>query len=227
MSSWLRHRRLLWALPIVVAAIVATVAACNRSPSESGSPTSPSSPANPDNPTNPTNPGNPVNPGAKGVLAVKVTDSPFGDATALLVTFSEVSAHASGGDWATLPFADGGGTRTCDIKRLVGAQDVLGTGPLAAGHYTQLRLAVSSAAIYFKRATTGPVCAATLALQGGAETGTPVDIPSGVLHLNREFDLPASGATTILLDFDGDKSVLKTGNGAYKMLPVVGIVSVQ
>ena len=62
-----------------------------------------------------------------------------------------------------------------------------------------------------------------------------MDIPSGELKLNREFDLTASGGTTILLDFDGDRSVKLTGNGngrgngggRYMMTPVVGIVSVQ
>ena len=59
------------------------------------------------------------------------------------------------------------------------------------------------------------------------EVGISVDVPSGTLKLNREFDVPAGGATTILLDFDGDKSVHQTGNGKYKMTPVIGVVSVQ
>ncbi|MBI3403693.1 MAG: DUF4382 domain-containing protein [Acidobacteria bacterium] len=61
-------------------------------------------------------------------------DSPYSDVKALLVTFSEVSAHASGGDFKTLAFTGGGTTRTCDLKKLTTGQDVLGTGPLAAGH---------------------------------------------------------------------------------------------
>jgi hypothetical protein len=31
----------------------------------------------------------------------------------------------------------------------------------------------------------------------------------------------------MLIDFDGDKSVTQTGNGAYRMSPVISIVSVQ
>jgi hypothetical protein len=54
-----------------------------------------------------------------------------------------------------------------------------------------------------------------------------VDVPSGVVRLNREFDLTSTTATTILLDFDGDKSVHMTGNGKYMMTPVIGVVSVQ
>ena len=55
----------------------------------------------------------------------------------------------------------------------------------------------------------------------------PVTIPSGVVRLNREFDLTADNASTIVLDFDGDKSIHQTGNGRFMMQPVIHIVSVQ
>jgi hypothetical protein len=160
-------------------------------------------------------------------------DSPFSDAKALLVTFSEVNVHASGGDWITVPFAGGASSRTCDLKKLETGQDILGVGPLPAGHYTQLRLVVSSATIYLQNSSSGPACAPTIAAPAG--TNAPVDIPSGELKLNREFDLASSGGTTILLDFDGDQSVKLTGNGngrgngggKYIMTPVIGIVSVH
>lgn len=164
-------------------------------------------------------------------------DSPFSDAKALLVTFSGVDVHASGADWVTVPFASGGSARTCDLKKLETAQDVLGVGSLPAGHYTQIRLVVSSATIYFDNASSGSACAATIAAPAG--TNAPVTIPSGELKLNREFDLASGGGTTILLDFDGDQSVKLTGSGngnghgnsggvgTYMMTPVIGIVSVH
>jgi hypothetical protein len=174
-------------------------------------------------------------PGSTGTssLTVMLRDSPFSDAKALLVTFSEVNVHASDGGWVTVPFAGGASSRTCDLKKLETAQDILGVGPLPAGHYTQLRLVVSSAAIYLQNASSGPACAPAIAVPGG--TNAPVDIPSGELKLNREFDLTSNGGTTILLDFDGDQSVKLTGNdnghgnggGKYIMTPVIGIVSVH
>jgi hypothetical protein len=151
-------------------------------------------------------------------------DSPFSDAKAVLVTFSEVSVHMSGGPFVTLPFASGGSSRTCDLKKLVGAQDVLGTGPLAPGHYTQIRLVVSGAVIYFDNASSGTACAPTMAAPAGRNAA--VDIPSGDLRLNREFDL-TTAQTTITLDFDGDRSIKQTGNGKYMMNPVVSVVSVK
>jgi len=51
-------------------------------------------------------------------------------------------------------------------------------------------------------------------------------IPSGEVKLNRGFDLPANGTTTITLDFDGDKSIHQTGTGTYMMSPVIAIKSV-
>src|SRR5437867_6617272 len=77
--------------------------------------------------------------GTTGTMRMMLTDSPFTDAKSLLVTFSEVDAHKSDtteGSWSKLPFTGGGTTRTCDLKKLQTAQDVLGTGPLATGHYT-------------------------------------------------------------------------------------------
>lgn len=180
-------------------------------------------------------PSSPLPPSAKSSITVLLKDSPFSDAKALLVTFSELQVHASGDSWIAVPFASGASSRTCDLKKLETAQDILGVGSLPAGHYTQLRLVVSSATIYLDNASAGAACAATIAAPAG--TNAPVTIPSGELKLNREFDLASSGGTTILLDFDGDQSVRLTGNGngngrgngggQYMMTPVIGIVSVH
>jgi hypothetical protein len=164
------------------------------------------------------------------MLAIQLTDSPFSDAKALLVTFSDVSVHsADPGDWKTLPFATGS-SRTCDLKKLNGATDVLGVGPLPTGKYTQVRLNVSSAVIYFDAPSAGGPCAPVIAPPPGANA--PVDIPSGEVKLNNEFTVSGSG-TTMLLDFDGDQSIHQTGggngskNGKYMMSPVIRVVSVQ
>ncbi|HEY3158051.1 MAG TPA: DUF4382 domain-containing protein [Vicinamibacterales bacterium] len=166
--------------------------------------------------------------GATGTMRMMLKDSPFTDAKSLLVTFSEVDAHRSGtsdSSWAKVPFTGGATSRTCDLKKLQTAQDVLGTGPLTAGHYTQVRLVVSSATIYFENAASGDACAATIAAPAGRSAS--VTIPSGEVKLNREFDVSSGATTTMLLDFDGDRSVRETGNGQFMMSPVIGVVSVQ
>ena len=112
-------------------------------------------------------------------------------------------------------------------EKLEGAQDVLSVGALLQGHYTQIRLVVASATLYFKNASgEGPACAPMIAPPGGQSA--QLEIPSGEVKLNRQFELTGNDATTmILLDFDGDRSIKETGNGRYIMTPVIGIVSVQ
>jgi hypothetical protein len=160
-----------------------------------------------------------------GNLSITLTDSPFSDAKAVLVTFSEVQVHRSGGGWVTVPFAEGNMSRTCDLKKLVGSQNLLGTGPLPAGHYTMIRLVVTQGALYFDNPAAGLACAPSIASPAGQNA--PLEISSGEIKLNREFDLPAGGATTILVDFDGDRSIHQTGNDRYRMNPVISVVSVQ
>lgn len=163
---------------------------------------------------------------AGGTLNLMITDSPYSDAKSLLVTFSEVTAHRSEvGGSNPLSFAGGATSRTCDLKKLVGAQDVLGVGALPAGHYTQLRLVVSSAMLYFDNASTGPACAPAITAPAGRSA--TVEIPSGEVKLNRQFEVTSTAATTILVDFDGDKSVHEMGNGRFRMTPVISVVSVQ
>ena len=168
----------------------------------------------------------PSSPSSGSNLTIMLKDSPFSDAKALLVTFSEVSAHVSGtGGFTPIPFSGGATSRTCDLKKLAAATDVLGTGTLTAGHYTQLRLTVSSAILDFDSASSGAACQASIT--PASKNTANITIPSGQLILNREFDVTQNGATTITLDFDGDQSVHAQGNGQYNMSPVIAVVAVQ
>ena len=170
---------------------------------------------------------NVTSPSGSGRLSLMIKDTPYSDARALLVTFSEVTAHREGeGGFSRVPFGDAAATsRTCDLKKLVDAQDVLGVGLLPEGHYTQVRLVVSSAALYFENPSTGPACATTMPVPAGRSA--VLEIPSGEVRLNREFNVAAAGATTMLIDFDGERSVSELGNGRFRMTPVIGVVSVN
>ena len=173
-----------------------------------------------------------VNGSANGTatLAIHLTDSPFSDAMAFLITFSEVSVHsADTGAWTTLTT-----NRTCDLKQLqAGGTDLLGATPFTVGgKYTQIRLMVSDATLYFEKPwSVGPCVSGTITPPEGASA--PVKIPSGEVKLNQEFTVGA-GTTSIVLDFDGDQSVHQTGSGngndhghpGYIMSPVIRVVSV-
>ena len=163
-----------------------------------------------------------------GTLTVQMHDDPFDDAEAVLVTFSEVAAHRSGtGGFQRLPFADGGARRTCDLQRLVdGHNELLGTGPLPEGHYTGLRLLIVDSRLYFDNKTALPACAANHPSPGGRSR--PVNIPSGEVLLNREFDVRERATTTITLDFDGEKSFHSTNTaGVFVLQPVIRVVSID
>jgi len=165
--------------------------------------------------------------GSTGTLRMMLTDSPFTDAKSLFITFSEVDTHKSDtaeDAWSKVEFPNGA-TRTCDLKKLQTAQDVLGLGALPVGHYTQVRLVVKSAVVYLDTAATGDACGASLTAPPGRFAN--VTIPSGEVKLNREFDVSAGTTTMMVLDFDGDKSVHETGSLQYTMSPVIGVVSVQ
>jgi hypothetical protein len=225
-------------LRFVVVAISLSMAgmlACGGNPNTTGPDTSTTAAASGNGPSGGgPGPGGGGSTPTTGSLSINITDSPFSDAKALLVTFSEVNVHRSDVDsWETIPFVSGS-SRTCDLKKLQGPTDVLGVGPLPAGHYTQVRLVVSSANIYFDNASSGAPCAPSITAPAG--TSAPVDVPSGEVKLNHEFTVTTS-AMTMLLDFDGDQSVKATGSGngngrgnsstKYMMTPVIRIVSVQ
>lgn len=175
-------------------------------------------------------------------LTIRLTDSPFADAKSLLVTFSEVSVHrADPGEWTTIPFATGV-SRTCDLKRLQGVDDLLGVGQLPLGKYTQVRLTVTKAELFFENPSSGAACAPQVARPAGRNA--PVEVPSGQVKLNHEFTLTSAGST-IVLDFDGDQSIHQTGSGnssgngsgngqgngnsstRYLMTPVIRVASVR
>jgi Domain of unknown function (DUF4382) len=107
---------------VIASAVALTVsaAAC----SDSGSPTAPEPNSGSGGNAGPA--GGASGSVSVGSLAIHLTDSPFSDAKALLVTFSGVSVHRADGDsWQTIPFASGS-SRTCDLKKLAGPTDVLG-----------------------------------------------------------------------------------------------------
>ena len=170
-----------------------------------------------------------------GRLTVRLTDSPFSEAEAVLVTFTDFSVHRTGGEWETIQFP-GGGSRTCDLKQLeAGAQALLAEmGTLEAGKYTQIRLNVARASIHFDNAATSGPCAPTIAEPAGLK-GT-VTVPSGEVKLNHNFTITAGGTTTILLDFDGDASIKQTAKGktgttgsagTFTMKPVISILKTE
>ena len=172
--------------------------------------------------------GSGTGPSGSGTLRMMIKDSPFREAKALLVTFSQVDVHRSDspdGSWEHVM----GVERTCDLKRLETSVDALGAGTLTSGHYTQIRFLVTKAVVYFDNGTTDANACWVAPVPPPVPVGASanVTIPSGEVKLNREFEVPEGGATTVTIDFDGEKSVHETGSGQFMMSPVISVVSVQ
>src|SRR5512140_559658 len=139
MRNRFRLHHLLWILPVALVVVAAACGGATATSPTAATAMTPNSGSTPGSGSVPTSGTAGSGAGGIGTLSVMIKDSPFSEATALLVTFSEVSAHMSGtdttdGEWVTLPFAAAATSRTCDLKRLVAATDVLGTASLAAGH---------------------------------------------------------------------------------------------
>jgi hypothetical protein len=98
-----------------------------------------------------------------------------------------------------------------------GVLDKLGETPLAAGHYTQLRLVLDP--------NTAAGLANSVLPTGGVETAlvTPSAVQSGIKLVN-EFDVVSGQRVDLVLDFDACKSIVKRGNGVYALKPVIKVV---
>ena len=155
----------------------------------------------------------------KGILKIYLTDAP-GDYQEVNINISRIDGHIAGdgeegedkGSWVELKDWPGG-----RLVNLIELEDVasmlLASLELEPNKYTQLR-------IFLKEGT-------TLLLEGEDET-VPLEIPSSAntgIKLNRPFEIIAGMITKLTIDFDAEKSVIKTGNGKYKMKPVISLSS--
>ena len=160
--------------------------------------------------------------GSPGTLNVRITDSPYSKAKAVLITFSEVSANGT-----KLPFSDPSASSwTCDLKKLQnGHDDLLATARPSAKEYTEIKLVVQSAKIFMDNSAQSETpCARSIAEPAGA--AFPMTVSGNEVKLNGSFGLRSDSAMTILVDFDGESSISQNGS-TYMMNPVVRIVSVQ
>ena len=198
----------------ILTAVVLTSFACGGSDS-----LSPSSPSN--------LPGGPQPSSSAGTLNVRITDSPYGGARAVLITFSEVAVLRDG-TWTRVPFPDGSAaTWTCDLKKLENnAQDLLAAGVSGPREYTMVRLTIDSAKIYLDNASTSATpCARSFPEPAGASF--PFRIAAREATVNGSFPVTVGSATTVLVDFSGEDSVDRPGTGEYVLTPVVRLVSVR
>lgn len=160
---------------------------------------------------------------APGFLTASLTDAPACGYDEVNVTVSRVRVHRS----SSAEPGDAGWTdivldpaRTINLLNLNDptqpnfALEQLGQEvSLPAGHYTQVRLVLV-------RNANSVVLSDTKAVKS---LDTPSGVQSGIKLVN-EFDVAPEQHVDLLLDFDACKSIVKTGNGRYKLKPVIKVV---
>jgi hypothetical protein len=156
---------------------------------------------------------------APGTLGVSLTDSPACGFDHVYVTVSKVRVHQSStasdqdSGWSDITLNPAEKIDLLDLTN--GVLIPLGQTPLAAGHYTQLRLVLASGAF------------ANSVVPSGTTTEIELKTPSATqsgLKLINEFDVPSGQRVDLLLDFDACKSVVLRGNGTYLLKPVIKVI---
>jgi len=137
-----------------------------------------------------------------GTLKVYVTDPPPPDMEEILVNIKSLEVHKAGGAWTTIAEEP----QEFDLKAIEEIQEYLASKDLEAGRYTQLRFDVDSVRVK----------------AGGVYHDAKV--PSEKIKLVGTFEVAANEDTEITLDFNGEKSVLVTGNGKYIFKPVIKLL---
>ncbi|MBN1366740.1 MAG: DUF4382 domain-containing protein [Dehalococcoidales bacterium] len=115
-------------------------------------------------------------------------------ATETTATETTTTEAADDSGWITLDILEG--AETFDLLQIQGLEEILAVGELAAGKYTQIRMAVSKVEVTFE-----------------GEDPVEAKLPSGNLKFVHPFDIVAGETTVLLFDFDALKSVNVTGNG--------------
>jgi len=168
---------------------------------------------------------------SKGTLKIYLTDALEKNGAndtynAILISISRIEAHFVEADEKQQDIEDAGGKSKkgnwqviaewdegyeVDLIELEGKSILLASELLLSGKYTQLRVFLEGQAII---------------VVNGEEHD--LDIPSVEqtgIKLNHPFEIIPGQITELTLDFDAQQSIIKTGNGEYKLKPVIGIIS--
>jgi hypothetical protein len=137
-------------------------------------------------------------------LTISLTDNP-GNYDNVFVEVVGVEVHTDGNGWESMPVD----TAVYDLLTLQNGVDTVLVTPqsLPSGRISQVRLLLGDSNSVVVAGTTYP-----LSLSSQDETGLKCNV-NAILQPNTAYQL--------MLDFDADQSVLQTGNGTYKLKPVV------
>ncbi len=163
---------------------------------------------------------------ASGTLRVALTDAPNcrvgnEDLEKVFVTVERVRVHQSSdaepsnGGWTDIAISPARKINLLDLTN--GRLEELGTTPIPAGNYTQVRLVLS--------ANQGATPANSLVL-AGQTAEIPLRTPSAAqsgLKINRPFTVEPNTLVDLVIDFDACRSIVQLGrgNGGYLLKPIL------
>ena len=113
------------------------------------------------------------------------------------------------GNWQVIAEWDGG--FEVDLIELEGKSILLASELLPSGKYTQLRVFLGGQAI--------------IVVDGKDYDLNIPSVGQTGIKLIHPFEIIPGQITELTLDFDAQQSIIKTGNGEYKLKPVIGIIS--
>jgi len=146
----------------------------------------------------------------QGQIKITMIDAPAAY-DQINIVVDRVEVHRSGSDSASGWFVINNNTATYNLLTLRnGASVILGDNYLDAGHYTQIRLIIGTGS--------------NIVVDG---ITYPLDVPSGEntgIKLNHEFEIQSGLIYELMLDFNAEHSIILTGNGQYKLKPVIRLV---
>lgn len=182
----------------------------------------------------------------KGRLEIYLTDS-SGDYKAgddenylaVYITISKIQVHLAGegeedeGEWIGWTLDN----ETYNLKELEDVSVLLSKGEHKPGKYTQIRLFVTEANIWIeivneeseeKIVSDSDVEKDIIVESSESYEEHNLYIPSNLhtgIKLIHPFEIREGKITKLTIDFDAEKSVVKTGNEEYKLKPVIKVTS--
>lgn len=149
-----------------------------------------------------------------GILEVRVTDPPPANVKSAIVHFSKIEVHKASGKDSDNTSDNGsswipviGAPSSFDLMSIIGVEQILGSANITAGSFTQIRMNVTEVT----GVTTDNV-------------SYTAEVPSGELKIVGAFKVGGGNKTVLTLDFDGEKSLIQTGNGQFLFNPVVKLL---
>lgn len=163
----------------------------------------------------------------QGSVRISMTDAPSckvgnDDFSKVFVTVERVRVHQSANaepdsvGWANVPVSPARKINLLDLTN--GKLEELGTAPLAAGTYQQVRLVLAP------NPASGNQPPANSVVRAGETTEIPLHTPSAAqsgLKLIRPFTVQQNTLVDLVIDFDACRSIVARGNGSYGLKPVL------